>query len=66
MLPPDPGEAIRLRMAQQGHTPKDLEPMIDRRSRVCKLLSGKRGLHMAMVRKLHKQLGIPVESLIGG
>ena len=58
--PPDPIEAIKFRMEQQGLTPRDLEPMIGRRNRVYEVLSGKRGLSMEMVRRLHRQLDIPL------
>lgn len=62
--PPDPIEAIKFRMDQQGLKPKDLEPMIGQRNRVYEVLNGKRKLTMAMVWKLHTGLGIPAESLI--
>lgn len=62
--PPDPVEAIKFRMEQQGLKPKDLEPMIGPRNRVYEVLNGKRKLTMAMVWKLHTGLGIPAESLI--
>lgn len=62
--PPDPIEAIKFRMEQQGLKPKDLEPMIGQRNRVYEVLNGKRKLTMAMVWKLHTGLGIPAESLI--
>jgi len=62
--PPDPIEAIKFRMDQQGLKPKDLEPMIGQRNRVYEVLNGKRKLTMAMVRKLHAGLGIAAESLI--
>lgn len=61
---PDPVEAILFRMAQQGLKPKDLEPMIGQRDRVYEILNRKRPLTMAMVWRLNKGLGIPVESLI--
>ena len=64
MDPPDPVEAIKFRMEQQGLKPKDLEPMIGQRNRVYEVLNGKRKLTMAMVWKLHIGLGIPAESLI--
>ena len=60
-----PIEAIKFRMEQQGLTPADLQPMIGRLNRVYEVLNRKRPLTMAMVRRLHKQLGIPAESLIG-
>jgi HTH-type transcriptional regulator / antitoxin HigA len=65
ILPPDPIEAIKFRMEQAGLTPKDLEPMIGRSNRVYEILAGRRPLTLAMIRKLHKGLGIPAESLIG-
>ena len=61
---PDAVEAIKFRMDQQGLTPKDLEPLIGRSNRVYEVLNRKRGLTLAMIRKLHDGLGIPVESLI--
>ena len=66
MARPSPIEAIKFRMEQQGLTPKDLQPMIGGLNRVYEVLAGKRPLSMAMVRRLHQQLGIPAESLIGG
>jgi HTH-type transcriptional regulator/antitoxin HigA len=62
---PDPVAAIRFRMEQSGLTPKDLVPMIGRLNRVYEVLSGKRPLTLSMIRRLHQQLGIPAESLIG-
>jgi len=63
--PPTPIEAIRFRMEQQGLTSKDLQPMIGGLNRVYEVLAGRRPLTMAMARRLHNQLGIPAESLIG-
>ena len=62
--PPDPVDAIKFRMEQQGLKPKDLEPMIGQLNRVYEVLNGKRKLTMAMVWKLHIGLGLPAESLI--
>lgn len=61
---PDPVEAIKFRMEQQGLTAKDLEPMIGRLNRVYEVLAHRRPLTLAMIRRLHSQLGIPAESLI--
>jgi len=61
---PDAVEAIKFRMEQQGLTAKDLEPLIGRSNRVYEVLNGKRGLTLAMIRKLHLGLGIPAESLL--
>ncbi|MCB9942819.1 MAG: helix-turn-helix domain-containing protein [Geminicoccaceae bacterium] len=64
MDPPDPVEAIRFRMEQQGLTRKDLEPMIGPRNRVADVLNRKRGLSIEMIRQLHDHLGISAEVLI--
>ncbi len=61
---PDPVEAIKFEMERMGLTAKDLEPMIGRRNRVYEILNYKRSLSLEMIRKLHKDLGIPAESLI--
>jgi len=61
---PDPVEAIRFEMEQNGLTPKDLEPMIGRSNRVYEILSRKRPLTLKMIWRLHRDLGIPAESLI--
>ncbi|WP_299312660.1 helix-turn-helix domain-containing protein [uncultured Halomonas sp.] len=61
---PDPIEAIRFRMDQEGLTAKDLEPAIGKRNRVYEILNGKRNLTLAMVWRLHEMFGIPAESLI--
>jgi HTH-type transcriptional regulator / antitoxin HigA len=61
---PDPVEAIKFAMDQRGLTVKDLEPMIGRSNRVYEVLSHKRPLTLKMIWRLHKELGIPAESLI--
>lgn len=61
---PDPVEAIKFHLEQNGLTPKDLEPMIGRMNRVYEILARKRPLTLKMIRRLHKDLGIPAESLI--
>ena len=63
--PPDPVEAIKFRMEQGGLTVKDLEPMIGKTNRVYEVLTHKRTLSLAMIRRLHKGLGIPAQVLIG-
>ena len=64
MAPPDPIEAIKFRMEQSGLSVKDLEPMIGKSNRVYEVLSHKRPLTLAMIRRLHKGLGIPADVLI--
>jgi HTH-type transcriptional regulator/antitoxin HigA len=61
---PDPIEAIRFRMEQQGLTRKDLEPLIGTRTRVSEVLNRKRTLSISMIRRLHAELGIAAEVLI--
>ena len=63
--PPTAIEAIKFRMDQQGLTPRDLQPMIGGLNRVYEVLAGRRPLTMAMVRRLHAQLGISADTLIG-
>jgi HTH-type transcriptional regulator/antitoxin HigA len=62
--PPDPIEAIKFRMEQQGLTRRELEPLIGSRTRVAEVLNRKRNLSIAMIRRLHDKLGIPAEVLI--
>ena len=64
--PPHPIDAIVFRMEQEGLTRKDLEPMIGPSGRVSEVLAGKRPLTLQMIRKLHRGLGIPLESLVLG
>lgn len=61
---PDPVEAIRFSMEHKGLTAKDLVPMIGQINRVYEILNGKRPLTLQMIRRLHRELGIPAESLI--
>jgi len=63
--PPDPLEAIRFRMDQEGLKPKDLIPFIGSRSRVSEVLSRRRPLTLKMIRNLPRGLCIPAESLLG-
>src|ERR671910_1092487 len=62
--PPDPVEAIRFRMEQQGLTRKDLERMLGTRTRVSEILNRKRSLSTSMIRRLHAELGISADVLI--
>ena len=62
---PDPIEAIRFRMGQAGLAQKDLIPCIGSAGKVSEVLNGKRRLSLSMIRRLHANLGIPLESLMG-
>jgi len=64
MDPPDPIDAIKFRMEQQGLSRKDLEGILGSRTRVAEVLNRRRGLSMNMIRRLHDKLGIPAEVLI--
>jgi HTH-type transcriptional regulator / antitoxin HigA len=61
---PDPIEAIKFRMEQQGLTRKDLEDIIGTRTRIAEVFNRKRGLSIDMIRRLHDRLGISAEVLI--
>ena len=52
MDPPDPVEAIKFRMEQQGLTAEDLVPYIGSTSRVSDVLSGQCELSKTMIRNL--------------
>ena len=64
MDPPDPIEAIKFRMEQQKLTRKNLEGIIGTRARIAEVLDRKRGLSIAMIRRLNAELHIPAEILI--
>jgi HTH-type transcriptional regulator/antitoxin HigA len=61
---PDPIEAIRFRLEQQGLDHRALIGVIGGRSRVYEVMKGKRALSLAMIRRLHERFGIPAEVLI--
>lgn len=61
---PNPVEAIKSRMAQSGLCVKDLEPIVGKSNRVYEVLGCKHPLTLAMIRRLHKSLGIPADVLI--
>ncbi|TFG92833.1 MAG: ImmA/IrrE family metallo-endopeptidase [Syntrophobacterales bacterium] len=61
---PDPIDAIKFRMEQLGLGQKDMGPFIGNKSKVSEVLNGKRPLTLAMMRAIHKGLGIPAEVLL--
>ncbi|MBX3318489.1 MAG: helix-turn-helix domain-containing protein [Nitrospira sp.] len=65
ICPPDPIDAITFRMDQLGMTRKDLEALLGGRGRVSEIFTRKRTLSLEMIRRLHRKLYIPLESLIG-
>ena len=61
---PDPIDAIKFRMDQQGLTQKDMKPFFGSASKVSEVLNKKRPLSLAMIRRLHDGLDIPADVLI--
>ena len=62
--PPDPIEAIKFRLEQQGRDQKALIGVIGSRTRVHEVLRRDRALSLAMIRRVNKSLHIPAEVLI--
>jgi HTH-type transcriptional regulator/antitoxin HigA len=62
---PDPVEAIKFRMEQEGLIQNDLVALFGNKSRVSEVLNKKRKLTLDMIRNLHQQLNIPFENLLG-
>ena len=63
---PDPIDAIRFRMEEQGLRQKDLALLLGGRNRVSEVLAGKRPLTLSAVRALSDTLHIPADLLIRG
>lgn len=61
---PDPLEAIKYRMQQQGLTNNDLARILGFKSRVTDLFNKHRKLNLVMIRKLHNKLNISLETLV--
>jgi HTH-type transcriptional regulator / antitoxin HigA len=61
---PDPVEAIKFRLEQQGTDKKALIGVIGNRTRVYEVLRRDRGLSLSMIRRLNEALNIPAEVLI--
>lgn len=64
VAPADPVDAIKFRMEQSGLSVDDMTPFIGSKNRVYEILAHKRPLSLSMIRRLHRGLGIPAESLI--
>lgn len=61
---PNPIEAIKYRMEQQGISYRQLADILGYKSRVTDILKKNRKLNLSMVRKLHEALHIPLQALI--
>ena len=53
-------EMLRFEMERYGLSVSDLVPFIGQPNRVYEVLSGKRGLSIRMIRRLHRGLSIPL------
>ena len=61
---PSPLEAIKFRLEQMNMSEADLADILGYRSRKSEILSGKRKLSLAVIRRLNDVLNIPAEALI--
>ena len=61
---PDPVDAIKYLMEENGWKPKDLEQFIGPKSRVSEILNRKRYFTLQQIHSLHKHLGLPLEIFI--
>lgn len=66
---PDPIEAIRHALEAEGLAIKDLVPILTSghesgRGRVSEIMNRKRKLTLTMIQRLHKEMGIPADTLI--
>ena len=64
VLPPDPLEAIRIKMQERGLKNKDLVGKVGSRGYVSALLSGKKPLTLSLAKLFHKELGILASVLL--
>ena len=64
ILPPTPIEAIKFSMEQQHLSAKDMIKCFGTTSRFYEVINHKRKLSLNMIKKLHKNFEIPLESLI--
>jgi HTH-type transcriptional regulator / antitoxin HigA len=65
VLPPDPVEAIKFHMEQNGLRQKDLAHIIGSESRASEVLARRRKLTLQMIKSIHAAWSIPLESLVG-
>ena len=61
---PNPIDAIKYRMEQQGLTNTDLAKILGYKSRVSDIFHNTRKLSLKMIRKLSAELHIPLETLV--
>jgi HTH-type transcriptional regulator/antitoxin HigA len=63
--PDDPVGVLEYYMESRGLSRSDLLPYLGSKERVSEVLNRKRGLSLAMIRRLHAGLGIPADLLVG-
>jgi HTH-type transcriptional regulator/antitoxin HigA len=61
---PDPIEAIKFRLEQQGEDKSAIVGVVGNRTRVYEVLRRDRALSLEMIRRIHQSFGIPAEILI--
>lgn len=61
---PDPVEAIKIKMEEDGLKKKDLVAYFGSASRVSEVLNRKRPMTLEMMRKIHRGMGISAETLL--
>ena len=61
---PNPLDAIKYRMEQQGLTNQDLAEILGYKSRVSDIFHHTRKLNLKMIRKLYETLHIPLATLV--
>lgn len=62
--PPDPIDAIKLRLEQRGLSRRYLEKILGSSGRVSEIMNRKRPLSVDMMRRLHRELDIPAASFL--
>jgi HTH-type transcriptional regulator/antitoxin HigA len=62
----NPVTTILMHLENRGLSRRDLEPAIGSRARAAEILNRRRALTLLMIRRLHDQLGNPLEALVRG
>ena len=62
--PPEAPDAIRERMERAGYSQADLAALLGSKSRASEVLNRRRHLTLDQAWRLHKEWGIPAESLV--
>lgn len=63
--PDDPVQVLEYYMESRGLSRDDLIPYLGSKERISEFFNRKRGLSLAMIRRLHTGLGIPADLLLG-